>query len=80
VKNRHVSGIRNLALTAQSVVAPAHDKDMAAAFLAMLCPATKKVAFQFFGDGAASHQDLSSKNYNRWTYMPEKRADSPPIG
>jgi hypothetical protein len=46
------------AATAQSSVAPAHDKDMAAAFLAALDPTAKTFTFQFFGDGTQGYAEV----------------------
>ena len=42
-----------------TITTPAHDKDMARDFLAVLDPNASKFTFQFFGDGAGTYAEIS---------------------
>jgi len=50
--------MRSTSAPAQSLIAPPHDKNMAAEFLAGLDPAASKFTFQFISDAAGSHSEI----------------------
>lgn len=56
--NTSTSGVRQSFTTAQNIVAPPHNKVMAADFLTTLDPAAHKFTFQFFADSGAPSAEI----------------------